>query len=51
MFDRYNIVSNDDLRLAMERQSNYLSRNEEAMATEMATIEQFPVRQENVCNS
>jgi len=39
MFDRYNIVSEDDLRAAMQRQSEYVARlPKTAMVTSLAAV-------------
>ncbi len=47
VFERYNIVSDVDLRLAAERQASYLEEKAGAMATNMATITPFTRKEAN----
>ncbi len=44
VFDRYNIVSDDDLRAAAENQAAYLNRKVASMGTVMGTVTDFPTK-------
>ena len=47
VFDRYNIVSEEDLKLAAQRQENYLSSR---TVTRTVTICHFPKNKESTTN-
>ncbi len=44
VFDRYNIVSDDDLRSAAEKQAAYLSKKAASMGTLSGTLSEFPTK-------
>jgi len=44
VFDRYNIVSDDDLRSAAEKQAAYLSKKAASVGTFSGTLSDFPTR-------
>jgi integrase len=50
IFDRYNVVSESDLRAAAEKQAGYLAEIRSAASTLTSTLAHFPPKTEPACN-